>query len=213
MTSPSPRGRFEAALLSRAPAAELQAGLAAGWLHELLPELRREMDVAQRTRWHHLSVLEHALATVERTPPVLEERLAALLHDIGKRRTASINPKTGDEQYLDHAAVGARLAAPLLVRLGYPRATVERVCRLIERHMDLHHAANDPGSPRAMRRLQARLGSDLPALLRLAAADTAAMHPALREAKLAALATYAERLRETPASVATGDGRVPRQGS
>jgi hypothetical protein len=57
------REAFDDLLLGQDPAGALRAALADGSLDALVPEIRREMDVPQRTRYHHLSVLEHSLDT------------------------------------------------------------------------------------------------------------------------------------------------------
>ena len=177
------REHLDRLLLSDEPAAAIRGALEDGSLDALIPEIRDEMDVPQRTRYHKLSVLDHSLDTMSRMPPRLDERLAGLFHDIGKRRTTTIKPSTGEEQYIGHAPVGARMTRDILTRLGYEAELVERVTRWIERHMDLHLAARDGGSEKARRKLMARIGSDLEVLERLQLADIASMAPEVAAAK------------------------------
>ena len=169
------RDDLDRVVLADDPAAALRSALDDGWLDALVPEIRREMDVPQRTRYHRLSVLDHSLETMARMPPRLDERLAGLFHDIGKRRSTTIKPRTGEEQYIGHAAVGARLTREILSRLGYEPELVERVTRWIDRHMDLHMAARDGHSEKARRKLLGRIGGDLEVLERLQLADIASM--------------------------------------
>jgi HD superfamily phosphodiesterase len=110
-------------------------------------------------------------------PPKIDERLAGLFHDIGKRQTTTIKERTGEEQYIGHAGAGARLTRPILGRLGYEQPLVDRVVRWIERHMDLHMGARDGHSLKARRKLLRRLGDDLEVLQRLQLADIATMAP------------------------------------
>lgn len=175
MSSQAFRADLDAALLAADPAAAVRTLLEDGRLDRLAPEIRREMDVPQRTHYHHLTVLEHSLATMAAMPPRLDERLAGLLHDIGKRRTTSIKPRTGEEQYIGHARVSADIARSMLERLGYEPALVDRVCRWIALHMDLHIAVRDAHSPAARRRVLDRAGGDLEVLQRLQLADIDAM--------------------------------------
>jgi len=177
------REAFERLLLADDPAQAIRQALSEGSLDDLVPEIRREMDVPQRTHYHQFTVLEHSLRTMALMPPRIEERLAGLFHDIGKRRTTSIKTRTGEEQYIGHADAGARLVRPILDRLGYDAAVVERVARWIERHMDLHMAARDGHSLKARRKLLGRLGDDLEVLQRLQLADIATMAPETAEAK------------------------------
>jgi tRNA nucleotidyltransferase (CCA-adding enzyme) len=169
------REEFDRLLLADDPADAIRQALADGSLDGLVPEIRREMDVPQRTHYHRLSVLEHSLDAMSRMPARLDERLAGLFHDIGKRRSTTIKPRNGEEQYIGHAAVGARMTREILVRLGYDRPLVDRVTRWIDRHMDLHMAARDGRSEKARHRLLARIGRDLDVLQRLQLADIASM--------------------------------------
>lgn len=171
------RDDLDRLLLADDPAQAIRDALADGSLDGLIPEIRREMDVPQRTHYHRYSVLEHSLRTMALMPPRLDERLAGLFHDIGKRRTTTIKERTGEEQYIGHAGAGASMARDILDRLGYDRELIERVTRWIARHMDLHMAARDGHSPKARRRLLDKLGTDLEVLKRLQLADIATMAP------------------------------------
>src|SRR5919107_1387142 len=97
------RADFDRLLLADDPAQALRDALADGTLDDLVPEIRAEMDVLQRTHYHQYTVLEHSLRTMALMPPVLDERLAGLFHDIGKRQTTTIKERTGEEQYIGHA--------------------------------------------------------------------------------------------------------------
>jgi tRNA nucleotidyltransferase (CCA-adding enzyme) len=188
------REDFDRLLLADDPATAVRAALDDGSLDALVPEIRAEMDVPQRTRYHRMSVLDHSLDAMSRMPPVLEERLAALFHDIGKRRSTTIKPRTGEEQYIGHAGVGARMTREILTRLGYERGIVDRVTRWIDRHMDLHMAARDGRSEKARRKLMGRIGPDLDVLQRLQLADIASMARGFAEQKTEEAKSYHELL-------------------
>jgi putative nucleotidyltransferase with HDIG domain len=193
------RDGFDALLLADDPATAVRSALADGSLDALIPEIRREMDVPQRTRYHRLSVLEHSLDAMARMPAELDERLAGLFHDIGKRRSTTIKPRTGEEQYIGHAGVGAVMAREILTRVGYEPDLVARVTRWIGLHMDLHMAARDGHSPKARRKLLARLADDLEVLERLQLADIASMAPGFAEEKTREARAYHRLLAETTA--------------
>lgn len=116
------REDFDRLLLADDPAQAIRDALTDGSLDALVPEIRSEMDMPQRTHYHHLTVLEHSLRTMALMPPRLDERLAGLFHDIGKRRTTTIKERTGEEQYIGHAAAGADMTRAILERLGYKAA-------------------------------------------------------------------------------------------
>ena len=191
------REGFERQLLADDPVGAVRGALEDGSLDALIPEIRREMDVPQRTRYHHLSVLDHSLDTMARMPPRVDERLAGLFHDIGKRRSTTIKERTGEEQYIGHAHVSADMAREILSRLGYDRSLIDRVSRWISHHMDLHMAARDGRSERARRRLLGRIGDDLDVLKRLQLADIASMAPGIAEEKRREALAYHEELGRT----------------
>jgi tRNA nucleotidyltransferase (CCA-adding enzyme) len=197
VAEPLTREGFDALLLADDPAGAMRGALADGSLDALIPELRAEMDVPQRTRYHHLSVLDHSLDTMARMPPRLDERLAGLFHDIGKRRTTTIKQRTGEEQYIGHARAGSDLTRPILERLGYDRALIDRVVRWIAKHMDLHLAARDAHSTKARMRLLNRVGDDLEVLKRLQLADIASMAPSIAEEKQREAREYHQLLATT----------------
>jgi putative nucleotidyltransferase with HDIG domain len=192
------REEFERLLLADDPAQAIRDALADGSLDELIPEIRREMDVPQRTHYHQYTVLEHSLRTMALMPPRLDERLAGLFHDIGKRRTTTIKERTGEEQYIGHASASATMARAILERLGYERDLIERVVRWIARHMDLHMAARDGQSLKARRKLLGRVGADLAVLKRLQLADIATMAPETATEKGREAREYHELLASTP---------------
>ena len=66
-------------------------------LFELIPELRTCENFNQHSAWHTHDVLEHIYHVIDATDNVLELRIAALFHDIGKPSTYSPEIKDGKE--------------------------------------------------------------------------------------------------------------------
>jgi poly(A) polymerase len=100
-----------------------------------LPELsalKLEQDPVHR----HKDVFSHTLAVMERTDPVLELRLAALLHDIGKPKTRRIGPE--GVSFHHHEVVGAEMAKARLRELRYPNDLVQTVSEMIRLHHRFH---------------------------------------------------------------------------
>jgi tRNA nucleotidyltransferase (CCA-adding enzyme) len=126
-----------------------------GVLAHLWPELLEGIDVDQN-EWHAYDVYRHALATLDAAPssdPVL--RLAALLHDVGKPRTAAPREDGRGNTFYQHEHVGAEMIPPMLARLRLPNETVETVSHLVRQHM----YAADPDAPdRTLRRFVRRIG-------------------------------------------------------
>jgi poly(A) polymerase/tRNA nucleotidyltransferase (CCA-adding enzyme) len=67
-------------------------------------------------------------------------KLGALLHDVGKPRTRSVDGD-GRIHFYNHEPVGARMAAARLRTLRFSRAAVQRVGRLVEGHLRPAHLA------------------------------------------------------------------------
>jgi len=122
-------------LLAPAPSPGLELVVATGLADEFLPELsalRLEQDPVQR----HKDVFHHTLAVVDRCDAVLNLRLAALLHDVGKPATRQITPD--GVSFHHHEVVGARMARERLQALRYPAAIIDEVARLVEMHLRFH---------------------------------------------------------------------------
>lgn len=129
------RDELSKLLAGQAPARALALADRTGILELFLPEvsaLKLEQDPVHR----HKDVFAHTLAVVERTDPILELRLAALLHDIGKPKTRQITPE-GVTFHL-HEVVGAQMAKERLRALRYPNVTVEAVAEVIRLHHRFH---------------------------------------------------------------------------
>lgn len=90
-------------------------------------------DVAQ----HTLAVLDHHCQLFE---PNLPERLACLLHDIGKVYTQTV--KDGKIHFYDHETVGADIVEDILRDLKYDNETIKEVQFLIKYHMTLKTAGD-----------------------------------------------------------------------
>jgi tRNA nucleotidyltransferase/poly(A) polymerase len=145
-----------------------------GLLALLLPELAACRGVEQKG-FHRFDVLDHSLCAVDYAagqdfpPPV---RLAALLHDIGKVKTRSLDAG-GVWTFYEHERYSAHDAGALLMRLRYPSATIAAVTHLIGEHM--FHYTED-WTDAAVRRFIIRVGEEnLAALYQLRRADSFAL--------------------------------------
>ena len=158
-----------------------------GLLDVFLPEV---VDLRRTTQGKRSKdVFEHTLRVVERTPPDLVLRWAALLHDIGKPRT--IVQTDGEIHFPGHELVGERLSAEILTRLRADSHLTSRVSRLTGMHMRANQYEAE-WTDGAVRRLMRDAGPDLELLLLLSTADVTSY----RAAKVEAAATRVKRLRE-----------------
>ncbi len=104
-----------------------ETGLAAHFLPELLPLRGTGQD------GRHKDVFGHTLKVVENVPATPLLRWAALLHDIGKPKTKTV--QDGKVHFFRHEMVGARMARRILRRLRCDRESSERIQRLVAEHL------------------------------------------------------------------------------
>jgi poly(A) polymerase len=116
-------------------AAGLRGAVESGLAAEFLPEFTA-LALSQDPVHQHKDVLAHTIAVVEKCPPQLTLRLAALLHDIGKPDTRSFEDRK--VTFHHHEVVGSRMARERLRALRYPKAVVTDVARLVYLHMRPH---------------------------------------------------------------------------
>lgn len=121
---------------------------------QIIPELSPSVGFDQKNFHHRYDVYTHSVMALTNTPPLLPVRLAALLHDVGKPDTFTVD-ETGTGHFYGHPKVSGSLADIALRRLRLPNELREQVLTLIERH-DL------PVEPerRWVGRWLARLGED-----------------------------------------------------
>jgi tRNA nucleotidyltransferase (CCA-adding enzyme) len=126
-------------------------------LRHLWPELLEGIDVDQND-WHAYDVYRHNLATLDAAPRAdLPLRLAALLHDVGKPRTAAPRPDGRGNTFYQHEHVGAAMVPEMLGRLRLPNATVETVSHLVRHHM---YSADPEAQDKTLRRFIRRIGAE-----------------------------------------------------
>jgi len=136
--------------LAAKPSIGIEVLREAGALAQCLPETLEGWAVEQN-EFHAFTVYYHSLRTCDEAPPDLVLRLSALLHDVGKPRT-----KEGPHFY-GHERVGAEMARALLERLRFSGEVVDRVTRLVARHM---YTTVDAISDAGIRRFIRRVGSE-----------------------------------------------------
>ena len=151
----------------------VRTGLADRFLPEL-PALKLEVDEHAR----HKDVYEHSLTVVDQAielekarghEPDIVNRLAALLHDIGKPATRRF--EGSKVTFHHHDAVGAKLATKRLKALAYPSSVVKSVAKLIDLHLRFHGYRDGAWTDAAVRRYVRDAGVELEHLHMLTRAD------------------------------------------
>jgi poly(A) polymerase/tRNA nucleotidyltransferase (CCA-adding enzyme) len=160
-------------LESEKPSVGLLAMYDCGALEVLLPELAAGNGVQQKGA-HMYDVMLHGLYSCDAAPrskPLV--RLAALLHDIGKVPTRTIQAD-GDVTFYHHEAHSKRMAGNILQRLKCSNEEKSVVLNLIGNHM-FHYTPD--WTDGAVRRFVNRVGLDsIDDLFALRLADQAAIH-------------------------------------
>jgi poly(A) polymerase len=172
------RDELSKLLLTDAPRVGLQLLVATGLAAHVLPELpalRLERDEHHRHKdvfEHSLTVLEQAIEQEDRLPssPDLVNRLAALLHDIGKPATRRFEAG-GKVSFHHHDVVGAKLARARLTALRFSNEDVKAVSELVELHLRFHGYGSGQWTDSAVRRYVRDAGPQLQRLHILTRAD------------------------------------------
>lgn len=147
------RDEFMRILASPAPYQGVKLLLHTGLLKIFLPELMEGEDFAQNKHHQH-AVLQHSLLSLKHTPSNdLLIRLAALLHDIGKPRSARGEGEA--RTFHGHEVIGARMTKKIMQRLKFSKADTDRVVNLVRHHMFLFQFES---TDKAVRRIIRRVG-------------------------------------------------------
>lgn len=147
--------------------------------------------------YHHLDAWDHTMLVLRNVGS--QDRviaLGALLHDIGKPETRTVEA-SGKVRFLGHDVVGSDIAGEVLRGLRLGSDEIGQVQTLIKNHMRL--VTTKPFSKSAARRLVRDLGDLVDPLLVLAEADAAAHKPGRTLRSLDEIRRQVEEVqRETP---------------
>lgn len=144
------RDELRRILRSPEPSRTLRMLESLGLLRVVLPEVAALRGVPQAKRVPG-DALDHTIAAVDAADATDDgsERLAALLHDIGKPTTI------GDGHFIGHDRVGAELASAVLDRLRVPGWQAAEIIHAVRHHMYAYDATwTDAAVRRFIRRLE-----------------------------------------------------------
>ena len=192
------RDEMNKLLVSGNPAKGLDLLVELGLMAWIVPEVLALRGVSQQPQRaiHTKDVYMHVLRVVERSSPRLVCRWSALLHDIAKPRTRTV--EDGKVHFFGHEDVGAYMARDILKRLHFDRDFIESVSKIVRLHMRANAYAAD-WTDGAVRRLMLESGDDLPDLLDLSRADITSYRTdkvTRAAARVAELAERCQRLME-----------------
>lgn len=178
-------------LRSRQPASGIRLLFTTGLLVHILPEVIPMVGFNQRNSRHDKDVFEHTLAVLEAVPSNLNVRLAALLHDIGKPMTFTVDENGVGHFYMHHLE-GKSIAETILRRLKYDNQTIHDVTILVSEHMSRFPKIRNA----SLKRLINRVGDhNLEDLLNLQRADILGSAPPFDFSQLDAMQAGIHQIR------------------
>jgi poly(A) polymerase len=199
------RAGLDRVLMGDDPERGLDGLLEGGVLEALLPEVGAMVGFGDG-EWRHKDIWKHTKQVVSQATPRIEVRWGALLHDIGKMKTRSIDAR-GEVHFFGHAEVGARMFDKMHRRL--PLFADDETLRSEVRFLILHHlrAAQYDASwtDSAVRRFAKEMGDHLDDLLCLSRADITTKRPEKKRRGLRQIDDLAARV----LSIREEDAKVP----
>lgn len=160
-------------LLCTKPSLGIIALKDSGLLKYILPEIIPTIDLDQRNPHHDKDVFNHTLAVVDNTPKNIALRLGALLHDIGKPSTMTVDEK-GIGHFYGHEVISTDISREILRRMKFDNITINKVLMLVKEHMKRFLELN----PKSTKKLMLRVGlANLEDLYSLQIADIKASAP------------------------------------
>lgn len=165
------RDEMNKLLLSAHPARGIDLLVELGLMEWIIPEVMELRGVSQNPQLRAPAtkdVYSHVLRVIERSSRRMATRWSALLHDIAKPRTKSV--EDNKVHFFGHEDVGAYMARDILKRLHFDRDFIESISRIVRLHMRANAYTSD-WTDGAVRRLMLDCGDDLADLLDLSRAD------------------------------------------
>ena len=192
------RDEMNKLLLSAHPAKGLDLLVELRLMEWIIPEVLALRGVSQQPQRtiQTKDVYAHVLRVVERSSPQLVCRWSALLHDIAKPRTRTV--EDGKVHFFGHEDIGAYMTRDILKRLHFDRDFIESVSKIVRLHMRANAYAPE-WTDGAVRRLMLDAGDDLPGLLDLSRADITSYRAdkvSRAAARVTELAERIQRLKE-----------------
>ena len=132
-----------------------------GLLAYIVPELLEAVGVIQN-HYHSFDVWDHVMAALDASALAghdLSARMAVLMHDIAKPRTAAPRRDGKGNTFYSHEALGAEMTAEILRRLKFSEEFIEKVRLAVHEHMYVTNQSDgEQLSDAALRRFIRRLG-------------------------------------------------------
>lgn len=166
-----------------------------GLLAQFAPELVAMHGVTQN-EYHLYDVWTHTMHVLASVPldAGIILRLAALMHDVGKIDTRTVD-EDGSVHFYRHELIGAEIASTIMHRLKFPNACIERVAFLVSMHLRVGFY-DEQWTDSAVRRLIRDAGPHLEDLFTMTQADKAGANQDMPSVDMDALREHIRRIEE-----------------
>lgn len=144
-------------LVSARPSYGIRQLYRCGLLEIVLPEVYNMIGCRQGHQ-HFGDVFEHTMAVIEKTKPIIEHRVAGLLHDVAKPETVST--VNGAIHFFSHEYRGASMATDILKRMKYSNLEIKSIVTAVKNHMRFKQSGNHCPSNKSIRKFIADVGKD-----------------------------------------------------
>ena len=128
------RDEFNKIILSKDIERALSILEKSGVLEYIIPEWSATIGFNQKNQHHYLTV-EHIKKVVSLCDEDLELRIAALLHDIGKPQTFTLDSE-GKGHFYNHEIESAKIAESILKRMKYSTKLINNIKNLVLYHLN-----------------------------------------------------------------------------
>lgn len=163
-----------------------------GIINFIFPEILPTKELEQHQDYHHKDVWQHTLGVIENCPKNKNLRWAALLHDLGKPRTRTI--EKGQIHFYQHEIVSAKLAEYICARFKMSNVDSKEIIYLVRNHLrptDYSSKWKDS----SVRRLVLDSGPYLANLLALSRADITSHNPSKVNSGLDTIQKFEDRIK------------------
>jgi len=135
----------------------------------ILPEIAAMIDFHETCRVHHKDLWAHTIQVIHQAEKNAYVRWAALMHDIGKVPTRTVN-RNGKVHFFRHEELGAHMFLGIAYRLAMSDEDMERIHYIIRNHsrVNLYESS---WTDSAVRRLIRDCGERLDELMAFSRAD------------------------------------------